>query len=97
MKKNVLWDGTFFCIDQSCEISKFECIAREIADGIDVHVSFEKKEVLHQKLSNKLVISGDKRWEQKFSLIANGVCNTQSFNAIYNANINDPSMSFFCK
>lgn len=60
-----------------------------------MNVIFNTVDVSHEKLKKNIAISGEKRLEQKFSLAANGICNTQSFNSIYNANINDPSNNKF--
>lgn len=96
--KKILWDGKFICIDKTCEISNFKCSAkRDIHRNVEVHVFFDNKEVSHEKILNKLIIMGEKRWDQKFSLAANGICNTQSFNSIYNSTINDPSNFLYGK
>jgi len=90
-KKNVLWEGIYKCIEKNCEIEKFECIAFKTINEVLIDVKFCDKIVTHEKLIKRLRISGQDRVIQQYSLSANGIANTQSFNAIYNANINDPS------
>ena len=90
-KKKVLWEGNYFCIDSTCGM-KFKCRAKQLANQVSVHVYFSDSLVSHDKIVKKLRISGVERTSQQYSLVVNGILNTQSFNQIYNSSINDPSM-----
>ena len=92
LKKTVLWEGKFTCMENKCEIFDYRCFAeKNMGNDVSVHVIYRNNIVSHDKLINKLRVTGNERFNQKFSLAANGILNTQAFNSNYNKEINDPS------
>jgi hypothetical protein len=91
LKKKSLWDGKYHCIHTDCEISEYNCYAEKKNNEIFIHVEYFERTVSHDTLVKKLRVTGDQRVSQQYSLVANGILNTQTFNALYNSNINDPS------
>ena len=88
--KKAFWTGKFFCIEKACGML-FDAFALKQEETIDIYVSFENKAINHSVIVKQLRVSGENRISQQKSLMANGICNTQSFNEIYNAGITDPS------
>jgi hypothetical protein len=92
LKKTVLWEGKYTCMENKCEIFDYRCFAeKNMGSDVSVHVTYRNNFVSHEKLVNKLRVTGSERYNQKFSLTANGILNTQAFNSNYNKEINDPS------
>ena len=80
-------------MENKCEIFDYRCFAEKSMGNVSVHVTYRNNIVSHDKLVNKLRVTGSERFNQKFSLTANGILNTQAFNSNYNKEINDPSKS----
>jgi hypothetical protein len=92
--KKQFWTGKFFCIEKSCGI-KYDAFGLKQKESIDIFVSFDSKTIDHEIIIKQLRVSGEQRIIQQKSLLSNGICNTQSFNDIYNSCITDPSKSTF--